>query len=471
MIKALSRKNFYDFEKKQFFYTKDLYEQFFKYVQKTFGENLTPLSKRMNRIQDKFWSKEKRFLNLIEKMRFNDQMEHIDLSIDSLNSLKDLHSSLTQNLLYENKFREIKTEYFFKNFVKSIKFVPKFQSFGLEQFFLYLHLTDMNEIDFKLLFLNTFQKIKYPACIDNSNSLFLKFIMPYRVPNMKYVNWLVKTKKIIREYVAFSVKKIHRLFHFNYNLSSDGWKYNADKFKIYMQNILFNPEYEIQIPEINTSNIGELRDSKRFGPNSSEFEDLCHLYNWRSIDIKSYIVSGKYSIITRITNLMKKNLIFPYLTFKNLGLQEKVYIILPNIKTELNSTLLKIFSFFNVGSLSEIEGEFYIHEFPNEIRFENGLMIKLYFPKCEISEFITLFDLLFQYLRIKHYLILNDLIDGKNLIKSVFGNLDFMKTYNPLMNLQWNAKDKIWMNHKLFTEKFEKIYPDLMFKDGIQQKS
>lgn len=128
-------------------------------------------------------------------------------------------------------------------------------------------------------------------------------------------------------------------------------------------------------------------------------------------------MSGKQSIISRITNLLRKDLIFPYLTFKNLGFQENVYIFLPNIKTELNSTLIKIFSFFNVGSLYEIEGEFFIHEFPNETKFKNGMMIKLYFPKCELSEFISLFDLLFQYLGIKHCLVLNDLIDGKSLIK------------------------------------------------------
>ena len=30
--------------------------------------------------------------------------------------------------------------------------------------------------------------------------------------------------------------------------------------------------------------------------------------------------------------------------------------------------------------------------------------------------------------------------------------------------LIWNDKDKIWMNHKLFNEKFEPIYPDLIPK-------
>jgi hypothetical protein len=471
LVKALSRKNFYDFENKQFFYTEDLYEQFFKYVQTIFGDILNPLIDKLNRTQESFWSKERSFTNLLEKMKLNDQMKKVGLTLNNLNGLLDLHLNLKKNLLDKDKFREIKTKPFFKNYVKSIKFIPQFQSFGFKQFFLYLYPTDMSEIDFKLLFLNTFQKIKYPACLDDSNSLLIKYIMPYQTPNMKYLNWLVKTKKIIREYIAFSVRKIHKVFHLDHNFNSDGWKYDPDKFKIYMQNVLFNSDYKIQNSDVQTFSIGDLIGSKNFTPNSSEFEDLCELYNRSSVDIKSYIVSGKKSISTRITNLLREDLIFPYLSFKNLGHQEKFYIILPKIKRELNPTLIKIFSYFNIVTLYEFEGEFYIHEFPDEKRFENGLMIKIYFPKCEVSEFISLFDLLFQYLGIKHYLILNDLIDGKNLIKSVFGNLDFMKSYNPLKNLKWNAEDKVWLSPKLFTKKFEKIYPNLLFKDRTQQKA
>jgi hypothetical protein len=32
------------------------------------------------------------------------------------------------------------------------------------------------------------------------------------------------------------------------------------------------------------------------------------------------------------------------------------------------------------------------------MKIENGLMIKLYLPECEIDEFLRLFDLLFDYL-------------------------------------------------------------------------
>ncbi|GAH71966.1 unnamed protein product, partial [marine sediment metagenome] len=77
-------------------------------------------------------------------------------------------------------------------------------------------------------------------------------------------------------------------------------------------------------------------------------------------------------------------------------------------------------------------------------------------------EFEKLFDLLFEYLDISHYIILNDLVDGSNLIKSTFGNLHFLKTYNPLKNLKWNKIDKIWRNHNIFSKEHGFIYPDLV---------
>jgi hypothetical protein len=131
------------------------------------------------------------------------------------------------------------------------------------------------------------------------------------------------------------------------------------------------------------------------------------------------------------------------------------------MKKEHIETILKIFSFFNIGYIYEIEGEYYIQGFTEEHKFENGMMIKLYLPDCQLDEFEILFDSIFEYLEIEHYVILNDLVDGKYLLKSIYKNLDFLKSYNPLKNLIWNNKDKKWMNHKLFTDKFEKRYPPL----------
>ena len=89
-------------------------------------------------------------------------------------------------------------------------------------------------------------------------------------------------------------------------------------------------------------------------------------------------------------------------------------------------------------------------------------------PQYELDEFLRLFDLLFEYLEIKDYIILTDLTNGKSLLKGIYGSLNFLESFNPLVNLKWNEKDKIWMNHKLYTEKFKKIYPDLFYGVKIQ---
>ena len=153
---------------------------------------------------------------------------------------------------------------------------------------------------------------------------------------------------------------------------------------------------------------------------------------------------------------------FPYLKLKNLNLHNKIYIIIPNIKTENLKLIIKIFNFFNVGFMYLIDGKFFIKGFSTERDFVDGLLIKLILPITDISEFKRIFEKLFTLLKIKRYLILNDMVNGNTLLKSVYSNLDFLTSYNPLKNLNWNKKDKIWMNHKLFTEKFEPIYPDLL---------
>ncbi len=460
---AFSLKNYYDFHSKQFFYTKDLFEQYFLSIQKLLGESLKiPQDKPTS--PEKFWSRERNISNLIKTVNERVSREHIDFNISHLNKLLDLHLNLEENLLDIEKFKEIKLQYFFKNYIKSIKFIPAFQHFGFSQSYLYLYPTDLNKIDLKLLLMNTFQNVKYPACLDDSNSFLIKYIMPYNIPNVKYLNCLTKTKQVIREYCLFSIKKIIPILRFDYNLGVDGWTYKKDEFKKYLQNILFNPNYNISVPKLKEFEIANNSDTP-FTPESLEYDSLTQIYDYYSIDIKSYLGTRNYKTIKHIIDLLKKNLIFPYLSLKNLNLHEKISIIIPNLKPELNETLIKIFNFFNYGFIYEIKGEYFIYGFPQEVQFQNGLMIKLYLPKCELHEFVRLFDLLFEYLEIKDYLILNDLIDGKQLIKSIFGKLDFLKKYNPLKNLKWNEEDKIWMNHKLFTEKFEPIYPDLILKE------
>jgi hypothetical protein len=463
-IPAFSIKNFYDLQTNQFLYSKDLFNQYFLFIQKLLGDNLQPIPENLMS-HNKFWSREKSISDAVEKINDRYQREQIKFIKADLKKLLHLHLNLDEYILDTTKFKEKKQQNFFKNYIKSIKFIPAFQHFDLCQYFLYFYPADMNEVDFKLLLLNNFQKIKYPACIDKSNSLFIKFIFPFGAPNIKYLKWLRKSKRIIREYCGFFVKKIYQILQFDYNLGPEGWQYNATRFKTHMQNTLFDTEYEFQIVGVKEFNIVENPISSHVGPDSPEFKSLSQIFNWCSIDIKSYLGTKKKTTINHIKNLSKGNLIFSYLSLKNLGLHDKVYIIIPNLKQKAIDHLVKIFSFFNLVFIYEIEGEYFIHGFDNEVKFPKGLMIKIYFPKCDLHEFERLFDLLFEYLEIKDYIILNDLVDGKNLIKSIYGGLDFLKSYNPLKNFKWNEQEKRWMNPKVFTSKFEPIYQDLIPKD------
>ncbi|MHA2007428.1 MAG: hypothetical protein ACW980_08920 [Promethearchaeota archaeon] len=463
---AFSLKSFYDFDNKEFFYSENLFSKNFTFIKQILGEKSTPIQFKHPVLENKNWSTEKDLLKLITDSNNRTLRENQDFNINHLNQLLDFHLNLNKILLDIDKFKKFQNKTFFDNFIKSIKFIPAFQHFGLDQFSLYFNTFNIDEVDLKLLLTNTFRKIKYPPCIDTSNSFFIKYIMPHKTPNLTYLNWLVKAKKIIREYCVFFINKVYQICHFNYNLNQDGWKYDKDKFKMYMQNILFNPNYDILVPRLKELNISNLSISSIYGPNSLEYQSLIQIYNWNAIDIKSYLGTSKHSIIENTLYLLKKQLIFPYLTLKNLGLHSKLCIILPKIKLELNEIIIKIFSWFNYGFIYEIEGQYFIYGFSEEVKFENGMMIKLYLPKCELHEFERTFDILFEYLEIKDYIILNDLVEGTQLLKSIFAGVDFLKEYNPLKNLIWNSKDKKWMNHKIFTQKFEPIYPDLIPRNG-----
>jgi len=462
--KAFSRKDFYDLEKKEFFYTKDLFLQFFLNVRSILGEVQKPLSETQTIQQNIFWSKEEDISHLIKSVEDRIRGEHVDLSVNKLNDLVEFHNKLEEELLNLSEFKNSQEKFFFKNYIISINFIPSFQNFGMCQYSLYFYPTDVNQIDFKLLMNNSFQSISYPAQIDNSNSFLCQYIFPFRNPGISpYLNWLTKSKKIVREYCLFFVKKVYQILHFNYNLSSDGWDLDPNRFKIYFQNILFNPDYKVQIPAMKEFNIGDLNVSDYYGPDSPEFKALSQIYNRKSLDIKSYLTRRYFKIIGNITELLNKGLIHPYISVKNLEIIEEITIILPHVKQELNKTIIKIFSFFNVGFIYEVEGEYYIHGFDEVIKFENGMMIKLRLPDCQLDEFEKLFDLIFKYLEIDHYLVLNDLVDGENLIKSTFHEFGTLETYNPLINLIWNDKDKRWRNHKLFNEDFKPVYPNLSY--------
>ena len=464
-ISKINAKDFYDFESKRFFYSKELFEQIYLYTINRFNNNEleTYDNKQISSNISLFWSSNFNLNELVNIVKKRPSPQMMTLNSTQIHSLIDFRSNLEQVLLDQDQFNDVKSSDFFNMCVKSIKFIPAFRKFGLAQYYLYLCPHNWDDIDLKLLFINSFQNIKHPAQIDPNQPVFIKTLFPYRTPNVTYLNWLAKSKKVIRESCLFFIKRIFDITHFDHNLSKTGWHYSSNRFKNHIQNILFNPNYSPQKLNVKEFNIDTFPSNEVYGLDTPEFSTLNQLYNRRPIDFKLFLGTNRYNYINAITSLLKKQLIFPYISFKNLGFQDKIVIILPNIKKELKDKIILLFNFFNVCRIYEIEGDFFIYGFKDMESFETGFMIEIWFPKCEMDEFLDVFDLLFEYLEINHYLILTDLVQGKTLIKNTFGNLSFLEQYNPLINLRWNSKDKIWMNHKIFNEKFEPIYPDLFY--------
>ncbi|MBY8985876.1 MAG: hypothetical protein KGD65_12455 [Candidatus Lokiarchaeota archaeon] len=461
--KLLEFKDFYDFENHQFFYTRDLFDQLFIFTKQILGNKIfTSYNKNIPLFESKiFWSTSLNMDALVKLIKLRLSFQNINFKLSILNDFMSFRGNLKSYLLTQVKFLSIKSAEFFNQYVKSIKFLPAFRKFGMAQYHLYFRPHD--NVDLKLILTNSFQKVEYRASIEENQAIYIKYLFPYKKPNKTYLNWLIKSKKAVKESCLFYKKKVFTVIHFDHSLSSNGWNYSSNRFKIHVQNVLFNPNYRQENPNLREFNLEEYPEDIIFGPSSLEFNMLSQVYNWQAYDIKSYLGSKKHSIIDNITKLIEKNLIFPYISLKNLDFQDKISLILPNIKVELNKKIIEIFSFFNFCRIYEIEGELFIYGLEEIETFENGFLIEIWFPKCEMDEYLDVFDLLTQYLGIKYYLILSDLVNGKTLLKSIFGNANFLKTYNPLINFKWNGKDKIWMNHKLFNEKFESIYPDLFF--------
>ncbi|MFX1395058.1 MAG: hypothetical protein ACFFAH_16010, partial [Promethearchaeota archaeon] len=353
-------RSYVDLESQSLFYTKDLFEQFFHYIQKIFGNQIRKLEEVSFEKKNILWSSNKSFDKLIGHIENRLSRQQIDFNVKKLEDLEKFHSNLENVILNVLNFKQIKKSEFFKQYIKSIKFIPNFQNFNISNYYLYIHPLDLNQIDFKLLFNNTFQKIKFQGSISKSQSFFISYLFPYRTPNMAYINWLSKSKRIISEYCVFFIKKFYVMLHFERNLGLGGWDLDHKKFETHVQQILFNSKYDKQPLDIKTFEFNKSSNHQFLGPNSPNFIKLNNIYKIDSIDIKSIVGTKRYSMEKDILDLLKNNHIFPYLKLKNLDFQDKIHLILMNLNKETIDKLIRIFSFFNYGFIYEIEGEYFI---------------------------------------------------------------------------------------------------------------
>ena len=445
-ISGITIRKFYDYEKGAFFYAKNLYSEYFKFIDNIFQESVH--AKENYKIVKRFENQNILWLNEDDMSKFvkivnNRVTKEIQiLSEEQLNHLVNLHLNLENIIINSSIFLKFKRKDFYKNYIKSIKFFPALSKFNLKLSYLYFIALDLNEIDFKSLLRLNFLKIQYPACIDETIPLMISY---FSKENVKFdtlgLNSLSDLKNNFLEFCGFTINKTHILFHFDMNFTPEGWDYESSMFKEHIQNILFNKDYEFSIPNTRTIDFSPNDAISQYGLDSREFQKLCEIYSYHSIDIKSFIGTKKIKTVEHIHDLLKKGLIYPFIRVKNLGFQESIYLIIPNSDQEKIEKLTKIFGWFNYGFVHEIEGTYFIQGFEDPIDFKLGLMMEIYFPKCELAEFKQLFDMVFEYLGIEHYLILKDFVNGETLVKNVFEDPNFFDTHYPLRNVKYYVKD------------------------------
>ena len=431
VIQGFSIRDFYDYNKNEFFYSEDLFKNYFQYVSILFGSGVNSVPSNILEFKDKLWSKEKNLSKFTTQVNKISEIENIDLNNGLIEAILEFHTNLKEYILSEKSFKEVKEQHFFKNHIKSLKFIPLFHKIHINQQFLYVSNSSAPSEIIKN-FKENIQTLEFGASLDDSLSFLIKFISKAE----EIRGLLSKYKEITDEYFFFSIKKTYQILQFITNLRSNKWNYDSTKFKSQIYDVFSKCS---NIIDLNLKEMNHTESNREY--NLNDIEDLSHIYDYQSIDIKSYIGTKKVKTVERIQSLLKKGLIFPYITLKNLGFQESIYLIIPDLNQDSVNTLIEIFGWFNYGFIHEIEGTYFIHGFDEPIEFSHGLMMKLYFPKCELSEFKQLFDMVFEYLQVEHYLILKDFINGDMLVKNIYENPNFFETHHPLRNIKYDDKD------------------------------
>ena len=441
-ITRFSTKDFYDFEKKEFFYTEELYDQYLAYVESLLQNNYKSISYTKFTRTDLFWLKSDDISDLVKIVHRRKSKENSFFDFEVISELQKFNSNLKPHILNREEFTKLKANLFFQNFIKSISFIPAFHKFNLSQFISYCVFNDMNQIEFDSILIKNFLKIEYPACVDSIIPILSFCVLPQIQSNKSFLKPFNTPDNNIREYCGFFIKDTMLLFHFQLNVTPEGLDYDSSIFKEHLQDVLFNKDCKFDISNNKLYYFNDKGNESKFGLDSPEYEDLCEVFDYHSIDIKSYIGTKKVKTVERIQNLLKKKLIFPYIKLKNLGFQESIYFIIPDLNQDSLDVLIKIFGWFNYGFIHEIKGTYFIQGFEELIDFENGLMMEINFPKCELAEFKQLFDMVFKYLDIEHYLILKDFVSGNTLVKNVYEDPNFFDNYHPLRNVKNDGKDE-----------------------------
>lgn len=416
MTIAFTNKSFYDFEKEQFFYTPDLFKQYFLYAQKTLGEINQRTVRNDYHIEGYLFSEINDFSQITNSVNSKNLGNGKKIDLKLFEELTNFYKDMNRILTDDSEYKTTKTKEFFSNYVNHLYFIPDFHSFKLTLNFMYFKNSNLNLENLKVKLSKSFLKFKFSSSIENNPHILLSYIQNLESYNDIYLE--MAEMGDIQEFCSFQVKKVNFLFDFQTNITASGWDYNEDFFNRHIKEVLSNQELK---PDhlINNYDLYNNNNSHFYSTDSQEYKDLLKIYDWEPIDIKSYLLTKKIKTIKIIKDLIGKRLIVPYISVKNVGFRDSIYFIVPNIKRKDLIKLKRIFSFFNYGFIYEIEGVYKISGQDGVNRFDEGLFIKLKLPKCIISRLLQLIDLLFEDLNIHNYVILINLINGSHILKKM----------------------------------------------------
>ena len=450
MINMFTFEGFFDYENNKFVYTSDLFNEAYKYIYHLFRDRkfrnyYRPLSVSSRAFKENLFDVNFYTRSLLKRNR-------IRINQETYSKIQDLHNNLADFISNYDSDDFRASECF--PFIKKINFMPMYQMFGLEKFYLYLNPIDNDEVDWKMFFPLGFKSLSYSNSLDDTNSYFFQYIFPYENSGLTYLNWISKSKKSVNEYIYFSIKNIIPIINSSYTITPSGFAKTFQSLELLIQKILFKRGYSIptNLKKFNVS--GESVHSYR-GKHDKDFINIVNLFG---SDIKKLINLGHKKSMDIIKDLTQKKFIFPYLKLnRNIGLLLKFCVILPELNAEQTEKIIKVFSCFNYGFVYEIRGEYYSRSRNESIPFDEGIYLKFYLQNQEIGHFKYLITSFFDFLKIKNYVILFDLVKGDIFKDKLF---EKFKHPNPFNSHLWNNIRKIWDRHKQILSPFGFNYPE-----------
>ena len=177
---------------------------------------------------------------------------------------------------------------------------------GLENYYLYLKPSVPKVIDWKMLFPLGFKSIKYTGSLESANSYLFQYVFPTKNPNFSYLNWVLKSKREIDEYLSFSVKKIIPVLNFNFNIGPNGFYFGYQTFEIFVQKMLFDKFFVPSI-DLKSFNVSEKDDKAIRGKFNPDFKNIVDLSGQNFLDM---INLRHKSRLNNIKDLINKKMIF-----------------------------------------------------------------------------------------------------------------------------------------------------------------